>query len=180
MTNEIKNRFEEKFDELNTLTEVVMATKNIKDFEDILIDAYIEGFVGAEYILGEDNKVNAESINRAIDKSYDGVSINDKANAYMRENDIVGLKRLVESEFHRVYNTGSMDAAEMSDKTLYKTWVTAGDDKVRDTHYYLEGQKIPVDAYFYTFDGDKALAPGDFMLTENNANCRCILDYSVQ
>lgn len=58
---------------------------------------------------------------------------------------------------------------------IYKEWMTMMDDKVRDTHDYLEGMKVPLDAMFMTFDGDQAEAPGGFELAENNVQCRCWL-----
>lgn len=62
---------------------------------------------------------------------------------------------------------------------LAKTWVTMLDEKVRDTHQYLEGMTIPLDDEFYTYDGDHAQAPGGFTAAQNNVNCRCQLDISV-
>ena len=52
------------------------------------------------------------------------------------------------------------------------------DERVRDTHYPLEGVTIDMDDDFYTFDGDFASEPGAFMLPENNINCRCYLQYT--
>ena len=56
-----------------------------------------------------------------------------------------------------------------------KTWVTMADEKVRATHDYLEGETIPFEDDFYTFDGDYASRPGGFLFPENNINCRCRL-----
>lgn len=50
------------------------------------------------------------------------------------------------------------------------------DDRVRDTHSYLEGMEVPYNARFYTYDGDSAEAPGMFSLPENNINCRCVVE----
>lgn len=62
---------------------------------------------------------------------------------------------------------------------LSKTWVTMLDEKVRDTHQYLEGMTVPLDDEFYTYDGDHAQAPGGFTAAQNNCGCRCMLDISV-
>jgi hypothetical protein len=95
------------------------------------------------------------------------------------------LSVVAETETHRTINEGEDDGArDYAERhpsvTIYKTWVTMGDDRVRDTHDYLEGATIPMDARFYTYDGDSARFPGDFMLPENVINCRCILRYSKQ
>jgi hypothetical protein len=54
------------------------------------------------------------------------------------------------------------------------------DDRVRDTHMFLEGVEVPMGERFYTFDGDSAMIPGDFALPENNINCRCTLSYTFK
>ena len=53
------------------------------------------------------------------------------------------------------------------------------DDKVRDTHSYLQSKKVPIGEEFFTYDGDSALYPGGFKSAENNVNCRCFLTYSL-
>ena len=50
------------------------------------------------------------------------------------------------------------------------------DDKVRETHDYLEGVEVDLASEFVTFDGDSAKFPGDFSRAENNVNCRCVID----
>lgn len=87
---------------------------------------------------------------------------------------------LTETETHRVINEAIMDGAAAyaeahPDELVTKTWVTMADDRVRDTHWYLEGVTVPLDALFYTYDNDSAYAPGGFELTSNNCNCRCVL-----
>ena len=88
--------------------------------------------------------------------------------------DLSGMERLIESEGNRLYNEGVLKAGEGIAKT--KTWVTMGDERVRDTHWYLEGMTIPYDEEFVTYDGDSALAPGGFSDPSNNCSCRCWLE----
>ena len=87
------------------------------------------------------------------------------------------ILRVLETEGHRIYNEGGFArAGDCGAK--YKQWQTMADDKVRDTHSYLSGVKIPIDEKFYTYDGDSALLPSGFELAENNVNCRCWVSYS--
>ena len=88
--------------------------------------------------------------------------------------------RIIDTEAHRDYSTGSFDAAKKSGKQVMKHWNTMLDDRVRDTHQYLEGVAVELDDLFYTFDGDSALFPGGFMLPQNNINCRCIVTFTVE
>ena len=120
-----------------------------------------------------------DRINTHIDQ-YEATADNDPNAAQTL---IERLSVVAETETHRTINTGSLDGAEEyaeghPDATIYKTWETMMDDRVRDTHDYLEGMTIPLDARFYTYDGDSAMYPGDFMLAENNVNCRCIIRYT--
>jgi len=171
------NRYLAKFDEIKALfPEIINAETSkeaVKRFDDMLIDAYIEGFASAAYILGEDISVNNAELDEAIHKEYDGVSIQNKAEQYYNDNDPESLRALLDSEYHRVYNTARNNAY----KGHGKRWVTVGDDKVRPTHDFLDGVEVGADERFYTYDGDSALFPGDFTSAENNANCRCIIDY---
>jgi hypothetical protein len=52
------------------------------------------------------------------------------------------------------------------------------DNRVRDTHFYLEGMTVDINDKFYTYDGDSAYRPGGFEKAENNCGCRCLLMYS--
>lgn len=83
--------------------------------------------------------------------------------------------RVVDTDMNRVYNDAILNVGERADRngTVMKTWQTMMDDRVRDTHDYLESMTIPMDRRFYTFDGDSARYPGDFALPQNNVNCRC-------
>lgn len=173
-------------DELNIVSQNTIQS-GVNMFEDTLIDAYIEGFSAAAYMLGEDGEsVNIEkdidiktaNVEAAIKKKYQDVSIYTKAEGYIKTNDAEGLQRLLESEYHRVYNQAILDYARQTGKNVYKTWVAVMDDKTRETHFYLDGTRVPLDAYFYSFDGDKGMFPGTFERAENNANCRCIITLS--
>lgn len=88
--------------------------------------------------------------------------------------------RVVDTDSHRVYNDAIENVGTRSDGTVWKAWETMRDDKVRDTHEYLEGMRVPMNSRFYTFDGDSARYPGDFTLVQNNANCRCRIKLSRQ
>jgi uncharacterized protein with gpF-like domain len=88
------------------------------------------------------------------------------------------IQRIAETDATGIYNQGALDTVSVNnaqDGTV-KRWVTMMDDRVRDTHSYLEGMEVPYNARFYTYDGDSAEAPGMFSLPENNINCRCVVE----
>lgn len=87
--------------------------------------------------------------------------------------------RVVDTDTNRIYNDAILDVGERADGSVMKTWETMMDEKVRDTHDYLQSMTVPIDRRFYTFDGDSARYPGDFTLPQNNVNCRCRISLSM-
>lgn len=65
--------------------------------------------------------------------------------------------------------------AERFELDIIKKWITARDDRVRDSHIMMEGVEVPLDELFYV-NGSMMLCPGD---TSHGAdlgevvNCRC-------
>lgn len=104
--------------------------------------------------------------------------------------------RVIDTDMNRIYNDSVLDVGEKANSgrvewsdedvpapdpngKVMKTWVTMADDRVRDTHDYLEGTSVPVDGRFFTYDNDYARYPGDFQLPQNNINCRCRISLSM-
>lgn len=71
------------------------------------------------------------------------------------------------------YEAGKQYEKDHPEKTVMKEWVAIIDDVTRDTHFYLNGTIVPMDAYFYSYSGDRALYPHGFQSAAENANCRC-------
>ena len=181
----VGQRFLAKFDEINALVLMFSVGGLDKDyarqlFRDSLEDAYIEGFAGVEYMLQQEEEIDEELLLLAVDKEYGGESIYTKFDNYYEQNDTEAMQRLMESEIHRAYSQGQIDMATATGRPLYKTWITMRDDRVRESHDYLEGVKIPIDQPFVTLDMDEAMYPGGFTLPENNVACRCTLSITEE
>jgi len=86
------------------------------------------------------------------------------------------IMRVAETEAHRVFNDGEMDFA-VGHGAKTKTWVTVGDDRVREEHQPLDMVTVPIDEYFVTWDGARAMRPGAFGIPELDINCRCQLSF---
>lgn len=182
------------------MTEMLARDKRIdrKRCEDIIFElitmGYVYGIEVAGLDLEEDLPVDAERMRDVAWKRTAGENFSDRIGNHLQAfeqspmdeaavNKLADqLSVLAETETHRAINTGEQDGAdyyaeEHPQETLYKMWVTMGDDRVRDTHDYLEGAIVPKDARFYTYDGDSAKVPGGFTLPENNCGCRCLLKW---
>ena len=113
----------------------------------------------------------------AIYEKTAGEDFTDRIRQWAEKGDLDAIIRVAETDANRVINEASATTAKRAG-AKYKTWVTMEDDRVRPTHQYLHGMKIPANDYFVTFDGDKAKEPNKFSKAENNVNCRCKVFYT--
>lgn len=137
--------------------------------------AYIFGTDNVSRTLGEEIHPNRKKLEESVFKKIEGKTWVERLKEAETDEEV---KRIVETESHRCFSDGQWDSAE--GKATYKTWHTQEDEKVRDTHWYIDGLKVGVDEYFYTLDNDRALKPFEFTLAENNINCRCYLEYTKE
>ena len=147
--------------------------------EFVLCLIYAYGWKDAEEIVGINLRMG-DLDDKAVNREVAGETFRDRVqnlfeDSVLAQPTVPDLLRIVETEAHRDYNSGVYDAGKKSGIDLKKQWVTMGDDRVRDTHEYLEGAVVGLDDRFYTFDGDSALHPGDFEKASNNVNCRCVI-----
>lgn len=122
--------------------------------------------------------VDTAAMESAIYLLIEGKTFADRVLEYALLDDVEGIRTVAETEYHRVYNTAADQTARSAPGRVSKRWRTVGDDVVRETHRYLEGMEVPLDAEFYTYDGDHAAFPGGFTQARNNVNCRCIVTYT--
>ena len=191
--DEVISSYLTALDELNVLTSTsyqmaggdysVRVNQIVDDVLSFLINAYALGIRNAGIMLDHELSVNVDKMQDAIFLVIEGKTFADRVADHVGGNDLGGLKNLVESEYHRVYNAavydGGRDYIDNGGFGVNKNWITVRDDKVRETHSYLEGQSVPLEEEFFTFDGDHAAYPGGFTKAENNANCRCVVRLST-
>lgn len=178
------------FDELNSFEATLRGRfadgKLAKEDEEDIIDEMLDLFLLA-YAMG--NSVTNENLSsdwtppvddvmKVIDAKVAGKTWRERVEEYFANGGSVDdIVRIAETETHRDANTAALDTAKKAG-AKNKTWVTMMDDRVRETHDYLEGMMVGINEDFYTYDGDHASAPGLFELAENNVNCRCELLFS--
>lgn len=181
------------FDELNVLRSIVTDIfggdqKNRKQYEGYLMDlieeilllSYIYGNESANTMLESEVPVEDKTVAAVVDKPIADKTWRQRVTQYLENENATAedIMRVAETDSHRVYNDAMWEVAEEEkDKgaVIFKRWETMLDDRVRETHEYLEGEEVPLDEPFWTFDGDEAMHPGDFTMPENNINCRCRL-----
>jgi hypothetical protein len=166
-------------DELNNLESALKeGALTREEIEDAVLDVMLIGWAnGLDYassILGE-TRVNAVDLRDALDHKIDNKTYLDRLREHIDNNDIDGIVKVADTESHRLYNEAVFETAEKSGKTVYKTWNTMLDDRVREAHEWLQGVTVPLHEKFYT-EGDSALYPGDFGRADLNVGCRCVLE----
>lgn len=153
-----------------------------EDVIDMMLDLFLLAYAMGNSVTNESLSSNyqpsVDEVMSVVDAKVAGETWRERVEGYF-ENGGTGadLARIADTEMHRIANTAALDTAKRAG-ARNKTWVTMMDDRVRDTHDYLEGETVDIDDDFYTYDGDHASAPGLFELAENNVNCRCELLFS--
>ena len=178
------------FDELNRFNTQIRErfgeTKLVKDDSEDIIDMLLDLFLLAYSTGNNVTNMNLGSawtptlndVTKTVNKKVAGKTWEDRVKEYFSNGgNVDDIVRIAETETHRIANTAALETAKKAGAKS-KTWVTMLDDRVRETHDYLEGVTIGIDDEFITFDGDHAFAPGLFDLAENNVNCRCELLFS--
>ena len=84
---------------------------------------------------------------------------------------------IAQNEANTAYNHVDYITAKEEGKQ-YKTWITEGDERVRDAHVEVDMMTIPIDDYFLV-GGDTMRYPHDYLNSspENLINCRCVCTY---
>ena len=180
------------FDELNRFNDDIRARfgdarladrrEEEEDIIDELLDLFLLAYAMGNSVtndnLSSDYAPSVDEVMKVVDAKVAGKTWRERAEDYFANGGTgADIARIADTEMHRIANTAALDTAKYAG-AKYKTWATMLDDKVRDTHDYLEGETVDIDEDFYTYDGDHASAPGLFELAENNVNCRCELLFS--
>lgn len=175
--NALENKAEEALKQAHTDDFKRRVDIFIDEVEELLEMDYVLGTQDAAQQLGLSITADYGDIRNAIDKKIDGKDYKERISEYFENGTPYDIARVISTDAHRVYNEAVYEAAKSAGATL-KTWNTMGDLKVRDTHEYLEGVTVPLDAEFYSFKGGKTMYPGQWGIAEEDINCRCWLTYS--
>ena len=178
--NTLKTNLNERFpDGVLPQGNLVEEDFTLDEMLDLLLLAYASGVESANAELGTSKRPSAEDAKNAVFAVVAGKTWEDRVKEYTRQGgSVYDIERIAETDMTRIYNTAKLDTVRVNqlENSVFKRWDTMLDDRVRDTHDYLEAVVVPYDADFYSFDGDHARAPGLFSLPENNINCRCQIE----
>lgn len=178
------------FDELNLFNSEIrerfgnepLQKRDEEDIIDELLDLFLLAYAMGNSVTNDNLSSNyapsVDEVMEVVDAKVAGKTWRERVEDYFANGGTgEDLARIADTETHRIANTAALDTAKAAGAKT-KTWVTMLDDKVRETHDYLEGVTVGIDDEFITYDGDRATAPGLFTLASNNVNCRCELLFS--
>ena len=151
----------------------------IDELLDLFLLSYANGATATNSELGTAEMPSVDAVDAAVNKPVAGKTWRDRVMEYYESGGtLYDIIRIAETDATRIYNQGAVDAvrANGAEDSVQKRWQTMEDDRVRDTHSYLQGMVVPFDSEFWTWDGDHAEYPGGFILPENNINCRCVVE----
>lgn len=151
----------------------------IDEMLDLFLLSYANGAMATNGELGTEKMPSVDDMDSAVFAMVAGETWRDRVMGYYESGGtLYDIQRIAETDATRIYNQGAVDAvrANGAENSVQKRWRTMGDERVRDTHAYLEGMTVPFDSRFYTYDNDSAEYPGGFSLPENNINCRCVVE----
>ena len=160
----------------------IKSRQDCEDILDELLDLYLlcyaDGATATNTELGTDFMPSLDAMDAAVYASIAGETWRDRVLKYYESGGtLYDIRRIAETDATRIYNQGAIDAVRANGASgVNKRWQTMMDDRVRDTHSYLQSMEVPFDEDFWTYDGDHAPAPGMFERPENNINCRCIVE----
>ena len=150
----------------------------IDDLLDLFLLSFANGVISINEKFGTDYAPSATKLEQTIYKKIDGATWEDRVRTwYENGGTTADISRIAETESHRIGNEIAFEGAKAVGAKR-KIWLTMLDDKVRDTHVYLESVSVGISDDFYSYDGDHAPYPGAFGKAENNVGCRCEVEYS--
>lgn len=144
---------------------------------DLFLLAYANGVAATNLSLSSDHKPELSEVMQTVDAKVVGKTWRERMQEYFDNGGTVeDVVRIAETEAHRDANAGAYDTAKASGATM-KVWHTMMDDRVRDSHYWLEGVTAPIDGEFYNWKGERTMYPGQWGIAEEDCGCRCWLTY---
>lgn len=124
--------------------------------------------------IKEDRPLTAGEVDSMVD-SYENRALLFRAQAIARTETIQALHAAQQEAMQQAIDTGALEPNQIG-----FIWRTAHDDRVRDLHLPMDGQRALLGEYFVDADGNELEYPGDPNAPiETVINCRCWRELDV-
>lgn len=147
------------------------------DFD--MSDPRVQDFIGEKTrkFCKDINETTKEALIKELKEGFaEGESIQDlrkRINKVFDQATTYRAERIARTEIVGSSNRGALEAYHQSGVVEKKEWITARDEKVRDSHAATDGQIQDIDEPFILGSGVEMMCPGDFGPPEEVVNCRC-------
>lgn len=148
----------------------------IDEVTDLFVMAYVFGTQEASNQLNTAIAPDMQEMQDAINEKIAGKDYIERLNEYLENGTFADIKRVLDTDTHRIFNNALLNSAKKGGATT-KTWNCMMLPTSRDTHVYLNGVTIPIDAEFYSFNGGRTQYPGQWGIAEEDCNCLCWLTF---
>ena len=119
-----------------------------------------------------------ETLGTGIDAGEGIPELTERVRDVMSEASQSRARMIARTETVRASNAGGLQAAAESGVVRRKIWLSALDERVRDTHIAAHGQERGLDEYF-SVGAASGPAPGDMSSAKESVNCRCTLIWEL-
>jgi len=126
--------------------------------------------------IKDDKPLSGAKIDAIIGRYSDNLLLQ-RGETIARTEAIQSLNKAADDAFRQAISEGTLLPSAVT-----KTWDSAGDSRVRETHRIMDGQVVQMDQPFQSPDGAQLLFPGDTSLGAGGAdviNCRCRVRHAV-
>lgn len=114
--------------------------------------------------------LESAQINRMVDR-YRERYLRYRSEVIGRTEALRAVHQASEETYQQAFNQGILDP-----NLIIRTWITAEDSRVRDSHNGMQGQQRPVGEAFISDAGNSLRYPGDENApVSETAQCRCVL-----
>lgn len=184
MSSNEKNRI---FDSLQPMLQEILKDKGQEFLSDIdsnisfdvtspSVQKWIEKYCGKQ--IGKINDTTRDLIRNQISQGEEnGESIDqiaDKIGEYFDVMDKWRVNTIARTETISASNAGTLEGYRQSKVISKKEWLTAIDERTRESHILADGQVREIDEDFDVGSGHGP-APGQIGLAEEDVNCRCTI-----
>jgi len=120
--------------------------------------------------------LSEQKINAIVDKYSDNLLLQ-RGETIARTESIQSLNKSADEAFQQ-----AIDEGVIASNAVFKIWDSAGDNRVRETHREMDGQRVSMDRPFVSPDGAQLMYPGDSSMGAPGSdviNCRCRVRHEV-
>ena len=174
--NSLENKAEEALKQAHTGDFRAVVDKYIDEVDELFEMDFFYGVEDLSMQLGRSIDPDFSDVRKVIDKKVAGKDYKQRLNEYFKNGTPYDIARVVATDAHRIYNEAMYETALKAGATT-KKWHCLMMPTSRDTHVYLDGVEVPLDAEFYSFNGDSTYFPGQWGVAEEDINCCCYLTY---